>query len=49
MYKAILLCAEDKILHQRIGENARNLAVDYYDMNKVGGDVFTFYKSLLPE
>ena len=49
IYKAILLCAEDTVLCERIGENARNLAIDYYDMNKVGGNVLKFYYGLISE
>ncbi len=46
-YNAIIECYQSPELRTSLGENARTLAVEYYDMNKVGEKVFEFYKALL--
>lgn len=46
-YNAIIECYQSPELRKSLGENARTLAVEYYDMNKVGESVFRFYQALL--
>ena len=47
MYNAILKCYQFPELVNQIGKNARNLALQYYDMLKVGQNVLKFYEELL--
>ncbi len=45
-YDAIIECYQSVELRKTLGENARQLAFEYYDMNKVGAKVYSFYQSL---
>lgn len=45
-YNAIIECYQSLELRKSLGNNARKLALEYYDMNKVGEKVLEFYQSL---
>lgn len=47
MYKTVIECYESPELCATIGAGARKLAENYYDMRKVGSDVYKFYEQLL--
>jgi glycosyltransferase involved in cell wall biosynthesis len=49
MIDAILKCYSSPELCQSLGNEARKLAENYYDMKKVGGKVIKFYAELLKE
>ena len=46
-YNAIIECYQSSELRKSLGENARALAMEHYDMNRVGEKVFEFYRSLV--
>ena len=45
--RAIVQCFESFELRCSLGNNARVLATDHYDMSRVGERVFAFYQSLI--